>query len=128
MIEVRCEECGHINEAGPSDPFQEAFAYAIDGDSELLRLYHTSSQFKVTLDTMLRALPSYVRSLAEQADAASKLSPILPQEALWTDVLGASPQKVARLRTASAQGAFDALLRGDAAGNPVVNGNGALVP
>lgn len=38
-------------------------------------------------------------SLAQKADGASKLKDILPQEAIWTDVLQYAPADVARLRT-----------------------------
>jgi hypothetical protein len=47
------------------------------------------------------------RSMAERADAASKLKDIVPRQAIWEYVLQATPQEIARWES---QEAFDALL------------------
>lgn len=61
------------------------------------------------------------RSLAEQADAATKLATVLPQEAIWDRVLSASPQEQNRWRSAAGSSAIDAMLRAE--GGVVLNGN-----
>lgn len=52
------------------------------------------------------------RSLAEQADAATKLATVLPQGAVWERVLQASPQEISRWRSQSAEDGIAALLQG----------------
>lgn len=50
------------------------------------------------------------RSLAEQADAATKLQTILPGEAVWERLLDATPQEMARWRSLAADAALTGLL------------------
>lgn len=50
------------------------------------------------------------RSMAERADAASKLSPILPWQAIAGKVLGASPQEIAEWEAAKASDGLTAAL------------------
>lgn len=64
------------------------------------------------------------RSLAERADAATKLKDILPRAALIEKVLNVTADEAARL---DAQGAFGDILRElQAPPEPAVNGNGAV--
>lgn len=58
------------------------------------------------------------RSLAEMADAASKLTAILPSSAIWSKVLNATPQEIAEWKADSAADSFSAMLQ--VAGAPPV--------
>lgn len=49
------------------------------------------------------------RSLAEQADAATKLKDLLPREAMWERLLNASPQEMARWRSQAMDSSLSAL-------------------
>jgi hypothetical protein len=65
------------------------------------------------------------RSLAERADAATKLKDILPKPAIIERVLNVTADEAARL---DAQGAFGELLAAAQEPAPVMNGNGVAVP
>lgn len=64
------------------------------------------------------------RSLAEQADAAIKLTDVLPREAVWRKVLNATPQEIAQWKAAAADDSLSAMIN-QAAAAPATTGSAA---
>lgn len=107
---IRAAEAGLISKVSRhkidlGEPWEEVMRLALRAqDPKDARAFQTDAE------TLWKDSES--RSLAEQADAATKLKDVLPQSAIWERVLQASPQEITRWRTQDAEGGIAALLAG----------------